>query len=246
MEQFVFPYIDQRTFKARSIPDNRRLGHQMEFIFKQLLDQCNAYELMVYNLPIKDGKRTIGEIDFILNEVTSQKLVHVELTYKFYIINPEISEPVHRLMGPNKRDMFFTKMEKIKNEQFPLLHSPQGSAALKLLGMDHQYISHKACFKAQLFAPFGNEKVGIRPLNKACIVGYWLHFDTFNTVEFNAYQFYIPFKAEWPMAPHSRVEWSTHFEILMDLNLRMLKENAPMVWIKKADATIEKCFVVWW
>ncbi len=246
IQQFVFPHIDSNTFKALPIPSNRRLGHQMEFVFKQLIDHCDTYELVLYNLPIKDEKRTIGEIDFILREAALQKLLHIELTYKFYIINPEISEPIHRLMGPNRRDMFFTKMEKIKNQQFSLLHSPEGAAALEALEIDHKNIHHKACFKAQLFIPFRSDMATIRPLNTACIIGYWLRFDAFNSAEFAAYRFYIPIKTEWPMAPHSKVQWTSHFEVLMDLNLRMLRENAPMLWIKKNDTTFEKCFVVWW
>ncbi len=246
IQQFVFPEVDIETLPAIPIPTNRRLGHQMEYVFKQLLDHCDDYELLMHNLPIKNTKRTLGEIDFILRQATSLTLMHIELTYKFYIIDPTITEPIHRLMGPNRRDMFFTKMEKIKHEQFPLLHSREGAAALELMNIDPEGIIHQACFKAQLFTPFKSKRIGIRPLNNDCIVGYWLPFDVFNTTAFKSYQFYIPFKTEWPIAPHLKVPWASHFKILMELNLRMLKERAPMVWIKKSDDTIEKCFVVWW
>lgn len=253
MQQFAFPDIEMANFRAQPIPQQLRLGHQMEYVFKQLIEHCPEYKILLHNLPIKQGKQTIGEIDFVLKpayqmgkKVETVQLIHVELTYKFYIINPNISEPIHQLMGPNKRDMFYTKMEKIKNEQFKLLHSEEGSKALSDNNIDHKNIIHSACYKAQLFAPYGSDASNIRPLNKACIVGCWLRFDEYNTTEFKSYQFYIPFKSEWVIAPHTNVQWRSHFETLMDINLRLLKENAPMVWMKKSDTEFEKFFVVWW
>ncbi|QLG47045.1 DUF1853 family protein [Costertonia aggregata] len=244
--QFVFPKINVESFIPKPIPNNIRLGHQMEYVFRQLIEHSEAYRILLYNLPIKDGKRTMGEIDFILEKIDSQEPIHIELTYKFYIINTKISEPVHQLMGPNKRDMFFTKMEKIKNEQFGLLHSPQGIQALYDKGIDHAKINHQVCYKAQLFMPYGTETAHIRPLEKDCITGYWLKFDDFDSREFKGLQFYIPFKSEWVVIPHGQVLWKSHFETLLEINLRMLKENAPMVWMKKENGEIEKIFVVWW
>ncbi|MFS4468346.1 DUF1853 family protein [Maribacter sp. 2210JD10-5] len=244
--QFKFPEIDLAQFEPQPIPTKIRLGHQMEHIFKQLLEYSPDYEVLLHNLPIKSGKQTLGEIDFILKEKRTQKLIHVELTYKFYIINPKISEPVHQLMGPNKRDMFFTKMEKIKNHQFTLLHSKEGSKALAKVGVDQQKIEHQTCYKALLFEPYRSNAISIRPLNTDCIMGYWLRFSEFNAAEFKNHEFYIPFKSQWVIAPHDNVEWSSHYEILLELNLRILKENAPMVWMRKSDTVFERFFVVWW
>jgi len=247
IEQFNFPEVNLESFKPKPIPKKIRLGHQMEHVFKQLITHSNKYQVILHNLPVRQGKQTIGEIDFILRDKKTSELTHVELTYKFYIINPEISEPIHRLMGPNKRDMFFTKMEKIKNEQFQLLHCKEGLKELYNNEIDHSIVTHQTCYKAQLFIPFGgNINANIRPLNQNCICGYWLRFDDFNTTEFKTRQFYIPFKSEWVIAHHTEVQWRTHFETLMEINLRMLKENAPMVWMKKSETEFEKFFVVWW
>ncbi len=246
IRQFEFPGIKTEGLSYNKLPSNIRLGHQMEYVFKQLLEHAPNYRLLLHNLPIKNGNRTIGEIDFILRNLELQQTIHVELTYKFYIIHTEMSEPVHQLMGPNKRDMFFTKMEKIRNGQFPLLHSNEGAAALGAKGIDHREITHQACYKAQLFRPFDTESVHIRPLNHDCITGFWLRFDDFNSREFQQNSYYVPYKVEWVIAPHTDVPWCSHFELLLELNLRMLKENAPMVWMKKPDDTFEKFFVVWW
>lgn len=246
MQQFNFPKIDLNHFSMRPIPKRIRLGHQMEHVFKQCIAHSDSHEILLHGLPIKEGNRTIGEIDFILREVQTHKLIHVELTYKFYIIDPEISEPIHRLMGPNRRDMFFTKMEKIREEQFPLLHSQEGIKALSGKGIDPSKIEHRVCFKAQLFLPFGKTKGHIRPLNPDCIFGYWLRFDDFNSKEFGSNLYSIPYKSQWVVAPYDDVPWLSHRDTLMEINLSMLKENAPMVWMKKPNGQLDKFFVVWW
>ncbi|MGB5821378.1 MAG: DUF1853 family protein [Saonia sp.] len=246
IQQFDFPELNISSFSPKSIPKNIRLGHQMEYVFSQLIQHSHRYTVVVHNLPIIADKRTIGEIDFILRDVETAQLIHVELTYKFYIINTEISEPIHRLMGPNKRDMFFTKMEKIKNQQFPLLHTIEGAKALRAREIDHAKIAHKTCYKTQLFVPYHTAAIHIRPLNKNCICGYWLRFKDFDSDEFRSYSYYLPFKSEWVVSPHNGIHWQSYVDTLMEINLRMLKENAPMVWIKKSETEFEKCFVVWW
>lgn len=246
IQQFEFPNLALQPFQPKAILRNIRLGHQMEYVFKQLVEYSETYDVVLYNLPIRQGKRTLGEIDFILKDKTNDKLIHVELTYKFYIINPEISEPFHRLIGPNRRDTFFIKMEKIKNVQFPLLHSEEGAKALFDSNIDHFKIEHQCCFKAQLFQPFGNRTIDIGPLNKDCLAGYWLRFDDFNKPEFANARFYIPSKSEWVIEPNDHVAWKSHFEIMIDLNLILLKELAPMVWLKNSNSEFKKLFVVWW
>ena len=244
--QFSFPSIDLTSFKAKPLPARLRLGHQMEHIFKQLIDHSSYYTIRIANLPLKVRNRTIGEIDFILQNNSTKQLLHVELTYKFYVIDPSITEPVHQLVGPNRRDMFFTKMEKIKQRQFPIIHSDQGKSALLQNGIANEDIEPQCCYKAQLFVPYFQPKVHIRPLNQHCIQGFWLKFEEFNTTEFRAFTYYIPYKSEWVITPQLDRPWQSHYEMLMELNLRMLKENAPMIWVRKPKGVIEKGFVVWW
>ena len=246
IQQFEFPNMELHPFHPTPIPTNLRLGHQIEYVFKQLVEYSEAYEILLHNLPISQGGRTIGEIDFILKNKISQQLIHVELTYKFYLINPEVANPKHQIIGPNQRDMFFIKMEKIKNKQFPLLHSVAGIQALEDNDINHLEIEHQCCFKAQLFYPFENETVNIGSLNKNCMAGYWMRLDDFKKSEFAKYQFYLPTKSEWIIEPNDQVIWKSHVEIMMDINLKLLQKFAPMIWIKKSNTEFEKLFVVWW
>lgn len=244
--QFEFPALEFMNFVAQPIPEKLRLGHKMEYVFEQLLRHSQDWEVLAKNLLVDQGKTRLGELDFILRNNRTQRIHHVELAYKFYIINPEISEPIHRLMGPNKRDMFFTKLDKLKQKQFPLLFSKELSAQLAALQIAPNAVQQEACFKAQLFAPYGFDYNGIRPLNKACIQGSWIRFDDFRTKEFQQNEYYVPYKQEWVMPPSAKRRFVGHYETLLDINLRMLKENAPMLWVKRPDGILEKLFVVWW
>ena len=214
IQQFEFPSLSLHSFRAKSIPTNIRLGHQMEHVYKQLVEHSDNYNVVLHNLPIRKEKVTIGEIDFIIKDSINNKFIHVELTYKFYIIDPEISTPIDRLIGPNRRDSFVAKMEKMKNVQFPLLHTEEGAKTLKDKNIDGFTIKHQCCFKAQLFYPYGSKDIDIGPLNANCLVGYWLRFDDFNIPHFAIAQYYIPSKSEWVIEPNDQVDWKSHVENL--------------------------------
>lgn len=246
IQQFKFPKVSILPFDLKPIISGIRLGHQMEYVFKQLIECSEQYDVVLYNLQIIKEKQTLGEIDFILKDQQQDKLIHVELTYKFYLIDPEILDPTHRLIGPNRRDAFFMKMRKIKNKQFPLLHSQAGSESLAANNIDHSALEHQCCFKAQLFQPFGSKDIDIGPLNSNCIVGHWIRFDAFDKPDFENFQYYIPPKSEWVIQPNILLDWKPYLEVITDIKERIDNKNAPMIWIKKHDGTFEKIFIVWW
>lgn len=246
LQQFEFPSIDVNAVENIAIPQKLRLGHQMEYVFRHLMEISETHEVVFSNILIDEGKVRLGELDFILKNKVTNTFIHVELAYKFYIINTAISEPIHRLMGPNKRDMFYTKLDKLKEKQFPLLHHTSLKQKWDVLALNPLEIEQQCCFKAQLYTPFKEESLAIRPLNKACHSGYWLHFDQFNSKPFKTYQFYIPTKTEWPLLPHHQVPWNNFYNTLLDINLRHLKQQAPMVWVRTAKGELFKLFVVWW
>lgn len=252
IQQFEFPKLDLKTFQPKVTLGNFRLGHQLEYVFKQLIEHSETHEVVLHNLPIRQEKRTLGEIDFIIKDKIRDKHIHVELTYKFYIIDPDVintgiidRDPIHSLIGPNRRDSFNLKMEKTKNKQFPLLHSEEAAQALYNIDIDHSEVEHQCCFKAQLFQPYGSHSVNIGSLNKGCLTGYWLRLNDFNKPDFAGNQYYIPSKSEWPVKPHYQVSWKSHDEILKEINQALSTERAPMVWLQNTKGEFEKLFVMW-
>lgn len=246
IQQFEFPKIDLGQFQPVPVAANMRLGHQMEYAFKQLLGYADAYDIVVQNLSIRREKITLGEIDFILKDNLQHSLIHVELTYKFYIIDPEIKEPIHRLIGPNRNDSFFDKKEKIKSRQFPLLHTEEGAAALDQLSIDHSLVDHQCCFKAQLFMPLGAEVTDLDVINRACIAGYWIRFADMKDSTFGSAEYFLPEKSDWVLSPNDHRKWVSHFEILSQISLMLSQERSPLVWKRKSSFEFEKFFVVWW
>ncbi len=247
LKQFKLPLVDLKEFSPQPIPTNLRLGHQIEYIFKQILEQTARYDVLAHNIQIKKGQQTIGELDFLVEDrFRESKPLHIELTYKFYIIDPSISEPIHRLMGPNRKDMFFTKMEKTRDKQLPLIYTNEGKAALQNITFELDELIQETCYLGQLFIPYKKTVPSIRPLNFDCVKGFWVDFETFSGNDFKSYTFYIPHKYEWLHDPHEDVAWQGHYDIVQEINIRHINHRAPLIWMKDVAGKLSKGFVVWW
>lgn len=246
LKQFVIPEIDLTTFTPQPIPQNLRLGHQIEYIFHQLLEHSNTCDILAHNIQIKKGNDTLGELDFLIRFRESKQLLHLELTYKFYIIDPNIPEPIHRLMGPNRKDAFFAKLEKTKQKQLPLVYSKEGLNVLQTLAIEPSELQQEVLFLGQLFTPYNTKIPSITPLNSACIVGFWIQMHDFESLDFKQYQYYIAPKNAWVHTPHLEVDWISYTDILTQIAEKHLQKRTPIVWIKKENDFIDKCFVVWW
>tara|TARA_Y100001954_G_scaffold196733_1_gene213249 strand:+ start:7703 stop:8044 length:342 start_codon:yes stop_codon:yes gene_type:complete len=70
-------------------PPNPRLGKRVEFILKQLLLNGQNYTLLGDNIVLKNKKRTIGEVDFLLQQ--SNVNIHLELAFKFYLFDETLA-----------------------------------------------------------------------------------------------------------------------------------------------------------
>ncbi|MEP3445388.1 MAG: DUF1853 family protein [Flavobacteriaceae bacterium] len=246
VQQFEFPKIEFSKFVPTTINQRLRLGHQMECVFEQLISSSGYWKTIAKNILVNEGATRVGELDFILENTITEAIYHIELVYKFYIVNPEIQNPTQRLIGPNNSDAFLTKLDKLRKKQFPLLYANALSHKLTKLGINISEVKQQACFKAQLFMPYGDTPINIGPLNKNCIVGKWIRFNEFNTKAFKSSLYYIPIKKEWVIAPTGNRIYGTHSKTLPVIERSMLKERSPMLWMKKSGGTIEKLFVVWW
>ncbi|WP_035336677.1 DUF1853 family protein [Dokdonia sp. PRO95] len=247
LTQFEMPTIDLSNFVSQPIAARLRLGHQIEHIFKQLLDHSERYTILAHNIQIKKDKITLGELDFIVSDRFRESIkIHIELTYKFYLIDPTIEVPTHRLIGPNRKDMFYAKMEKTRDQQLPLIFTPEGRTTLSTLGINPETLEQQTYFLAQLFKPYAQQSPSIEPLNKDCIVGYWIRLDDFNKSHFKELSFYITLKSEWLHEPHLERPFEKHEIALDQINEKHRDRRAPMIWVRKTDGILEKCFVVWW
>ena len=136
LKQFVFPEIYFENLDMGLIPSNIRLGHKIEHIFLKLIQHSGQYKVIAHNIPIRRDKVSLGEIDFLLQDVDSQEYIHIELTYKFYVISEVATNIEGQLIGPNQRDSFQAKKDRIINHQIPLLKTPEATSVLQRFNIE--------------------------------------------------------------------------------------------------------------
>ena len=221
-----------------------RLGNLVEQFTFQSLRDSNEQCIIGENIQIFDGKITIGELDCLLKHKNT--IFHLEIVYKFYVFKPDcvVSHELEGLVGPNLKDSFLEKLNKLKSHQFPLLYHSKTKDILSKFNILDDFIFQKTIFKAQVFVPLGIKVPDFSTINPDCILGYYCSLD-YIIEHYSNSSFHIPCKHDWLITPHNSVKW---FKIktlnhkvctLFELN------KSPMCWIKTKD-NIFKVFIVWW
>lgn len=225
------------------IRENLRLGHKVEKIVSDLIKASTNYKILYENIQIKEGNQTIGEIDFILEEISSKQRMHVEVAYKFYLFDPSLSSaPFHNWIGPNRNDSLKDKVTKLKNKQFPLLYKPQTKAILAAI--DTVEIKQKLCLLTSLYVPYQTE-VLLEPEYQKAVKGYYIKHDLFKKIVSNNNYFYMPAKKDWGINPANNKVWFSYQEVEMQLTTAIQEKQAVLCWEKNND-TYSEYFIVWW
>ena len=95
-------------------PPAHRVGRYFEQLIHYWLQHVREVEVVATGLQLKDGKITVGEIDFLYRDETGT-LVHCEASVKYFLCAPG-SEP-SEFPGPNARDSFEAKTTKLFDKQ---------------------------------------------------------------------------------------------------------------------------------
>lgn len=252
LEQFNIPSIElPRDLlieqELPSLKTNYVLGKRMESYFELLLKFSDDWKILEKNVQILKDKITIGELDFLLKNSASAKLItHVELVFKFYIYDPSYKDEPSRWVGPNRKDSLLQKVSKLKKNQLPLLFHPETQNKLPHVNLSRGNIDQKVCFKAQLFLPKDMMDKKFNYINKDCIFGYWIRIKDFTPEEFGTSQFTLPQKQDWVVSPGNILDWINYSEVNVKINEAHSKKKSPLVWVKKGNGIFDKIFVVWW
>ena len=221
------------------------LGKRAERFFEYQIWHSNKYDLRLSNLQIIQNKKTLGELDFIVEEKDTGQLIHIELVYKFYVYDPSYKEELARWIGPNRKDSLLEKVEKLKTRQLPLLHKNVTQEILNVKHISTRSIAQQVCYKANLFVPRKLQNKSFSSINNDCIIGFWIHFTEFNSDEFKQSKFFSPSKQFWPVDPAKNDFWLSYSEILPQIKSFIQQKRSPLLWMKTKDA-FERFFVVWW
>lgn len=226
-------------------PRNSVLGKRMESFFEIAIKHSARYDLIASNIQIIENKQTLGELDFLIYDNDISRALHIELVYKLYVYDPTFPSGMQRWIGPNRRDSFLKKLEKLKSKQFPLLFKPETFKYLDKLGVKPEMIEQKLCFKAQLFStenkPLDNPEI----INSNCIKGSWYKLDEFLKMNWEENLFYSPKKKDWSCDPEDNNHWIGHKELLENIEFLFKKNKAPLVWMKTKSG-FQRFFIVWW
>lgn len=225
------------------LPTNLRLGHLAEIIVSGLIKSSTNYDVVYENVQLIEDKRTIGEIDFIIAENDSNQLIHMELAYKFYLYDPEIStETLNNWIGPNRNDSLREKLDKVKNKQFPLLYHDIAKSKFDKIDLD--VVSQALCLLVSLYIPYEYKPSFSLAYQKA-IKGYYLNIEKFINLDHSDKSYYLPLKKEWGMDPFENMTWAGFHDIEHHIKLCIKEKQAPLCWQKSKDS-YSSFFIVWW
>ncbi|WP_367752824.1 DUF1853 family protein [Flavobacterium sp. WC2430] len=225
------------------LPTNVRLGHLAEKIVSELIKLSTNYKVLYENSQIIEDQKTIGEIDFIVENSIDKKLIHMELAYKFYLLDPSISsEFINNWIGPNRNDSLHQKLDKLKSKQFPLLY--HSCAKSKFSTIDINTISQALCLLVSLFIPYEfNTK--LPPVYQKAVKGYYFNLETFNSIDNPEKQYYLPSKREWGISPSENEIWNDYKSIENQMNTSLKEKQSVLCWQKYKEDHLS-FFIVWW
>jgi hypothetical protein len=233
----------QNTISPRLV-----LGKRVEHFMSYYLENNSPYKVLAQNIQIFNKKTTIGELDFIIQDTRTEQIIHLEQVYKFYLYvsdaNLYQNDP---WIGPNYKDSFQKKMDKLTQKQFPLLYQEETMNALAHLQLDFSKIQQHLSFKAALFLPFDKKFDSFETINNNCIEGTWMHLEDFEQeASFHKAQFFIPEKQDWGLNPKYNSIWFSYTVILSQIQASLRQKRAPLCWLKTSEETYKKIFIVWW
>lgn len=139
-QSLVFPR------QSRTLNLQQKLGHLYEDALAVLLESTPRYDVLAQSLPIrKDAGHTLGELDYLLRDVVSDRTIHLELAVKFYLAVE--TDSGLQLPGPDARDHYFRKLEKMRSHQLVLVEK----------------------FRDLLAEPFREQEIDVQQLVHGCI-----------------------------------------------------------------------------
>ena len=244
---FAFEEVSPLKEKLPELKKNTMLGKRAELFFKQLIEGSKEYKVLADGIQVFKDKRTVGELDFIVQHRKNLQVFHTELTYKFYAYDPNIATAaIEKWIGPNRKDTLVQKLDKLNTRQFPLLHSKETQQTLKKLGLPLDGIAQRLVFKAQLFVPENTVLTLFPACNKNAIRGNYMRLEALkNKISRNS-RFFLPKKQDWMLSAENNRTWLDFSEIEWELANSLEAQKSRIVWSKDGSHDYKTQLIVWW
>lgn len=91
------------------------LGRRFESMLAYFFSHSPYFHVLHQQVVLMDGKNTVGEIDFIVEDLLNEEILHIEVACKYYI-GLENTTDWQNWIGPNGHDSLYLKMEKLKKQ----------------------------------------------------------------------------------------------------------------------------------
>ena len=209
---------------------SRALGHRFEALFAYWLTISPSYQILARNLQLHHDGRTLGELDFIVRDLQSDAVIHLEVSVKFYMGLLPQSSP-YRWFGPNLKDCLGKKADHLKR------HQTQLSVLYPEL-MPQTIDQRCCCLKGRLFYPeHGSDMGSPGGISPSHLRGVWGE-SVAGFVRDNGFEI-MPSNTQYLMI--KKPQWLSEF------SARDIKEYEAQVDASSTLSTTEKsptCFVI--
>lgn len=215
-------------------PESMRVGRYFENLVHYWLAHVRRVEVVETGLQLKDGKITVGEIDFLYRNEQGE-LVHLETSVKFFLHAPGLTPS--EFPGPNARDNFEAKATKLFDKQLPASDG-------RVDGIDVR----EGLVKGMIFRPTSTPDIPTPArLAPGHLTGRWLRADALPELEALGDTFSIVDKPNW-LAPRSNAHTLTFGELASSLAGHFSKTGHPLMLSVRNAASpgveSHRCFVV--
>ncbi|MCK5725602.1 MAG: DUF1853 family protein [Thiotrichaceae bacterium] len=95
------------------------IGKRFECFVQFWLEISPNFELLDSNVVLQGKTQTLGEADFFIREVATDKIIHLEVSVKFYLGVDDLSQMQH-WYGTNLKDRLDIKFNRLANHQTQL------------------------------------------------------------------------------------------------------------------------------
>ncbi len=214
-----------------------RFGHIAEAWFSAWLSCQNRYRAVVENLQVIVDGKTLGELDYLLQDSSSGEIWHVELAYKIYLLRPDREG---QWQGPNERDSLQRKLKKLREKQLPLLHQEACRKMLMQIGLDVQDIRQAVCLKGQLFVPQAYEGALSDGVNHEAVVGSWMGAEQAVQGLRPGETYAFPDKRDWVMPPRMDYHWVDKARAERFLRKQSEQGIACLCWVKDGEGNLRR------
>ena len=108
----------------------KRLGRRFESRLTALFEQTEQCKLLKHGLVVRDQKKTLGELDYLIQ--LRSKVLHLEVAVKFYagIGSPSDRSRQQAWIGPSCQDRLDIKINHLLDHQLQLSQTELGRQAL--------------------------------------------------------------------------------------------------------------------